>query len=76
MNKKTRQHSYRVVIKAPDGTVERHIDFLETALSSAIYKAENIGKNVEVELLEDGVRIGVLKRQGNDSFWEVNPHDL
>ncbi len=76
MNKGMQQHSYRVVIKAPDGSVERHVDFLESALSSAIYKAENIGKSVEVELLEDGVRIGVLKRHGDEAFWVVNPLDL
>lgn len=76
MNNVNQQQRYRVVIMAPDGTVERHIDFLETALSSAIYRAENIGKNVEVELLRDGVRIGVLKHREDGSFWEVNPLDL
>lgn len=75
MSNENLENSYRVLIKAPDGTVERHIDFLDTALSSAIYKAEKLAKSVEVELLKDGVRIGVLKREGDDSFWEVNPLD-
>ncbi len=76
MSTRIQVHTYRIVIRAPDGTIERQVEFLETALSSAIYKAENIGNSVEVELLEDGVRIGVLKRRGDEAFWVLNPLEL
>lgn len=68
------RHSYRLIVKTTGAAAAESLEFDDDSPAGAVCRIERMPGDVEVEIVEDGRRLGVMRRMpGTSPSWMLLP---